>query len=493
MSDQLDRALSAYRNSLPQGTYETLRIDGSDYLGIPIYNVDLFTPDSYYSGIGYGANETEALVGAYGELAEDCHLQLSFPKLPIREASYAELVHEHGKDGVLDPLTLVLPAGSPYTAETRLRWVPIERLRDGARVWCPAEFVVSGDWELPDYDDKLTTCISNGTGAGDTEERAILHALLELLQRDGNADSFRALDRGRVIDPATVSESVREIIAYLRGKGLDVTLKLARVTCGCASVYAVGDDVSSDAFGLSATACGEAADPDINKALRKAVLECASSHSRKRFNNLPFRRLDGDVPDDYFDRIRAAIDLDTEEERALRAMVEFVTSDKSVVRRRLAGSVFSHRETVAARDLPTLPQAEVPEQLRYVLRQLGENGMEPYVFRAATAGPDCHAVKVVVPDMEMEFGSYHRIGHRGVQRLLQDDPFKLLSREPAAGCQRIRLTDQREREVGGPCYLNTARLDALIEPLYGLYREPTAHAAPIALEEDYFGSKSVIA
>ena len=489
MSDQLERALSAYRDSLPRGTYETLRIDGADYLGIPIYNVDLFTSDNYYSGIGYGANETEALVGAYGELAEDCHLQASFPQLPIRRASYAELRREAGREGVLDPLTLVLPAGSPYTPEVPLRWVQIDRLRDGAKVWCPAEFVVSGDWELPDYDEKLTTCISNGTGAGDTKERAVLHALLELLQRDGNADSFRALDRGRVIDPTTVDDSVQEIIDYLAGKGLSVTLKLARVTCGCASVYAVGDDVSDDTFGLSATACGEAADPDINKALRKAVLECASSHSRKRFNNLPFRRLEGEVPTDYFDRIRAAIDLDTEEERALRAMVEFVTSDKSTVRERLAGSVFSHRETVAATDLPALPEADVPARLNYVLHQLAEHDMEPYVFSAATATPDCYAVKVVVPHMEMEFGSYHRIGYRGVQRLLQDDPFDLLSRKPRQGCERIRLTDRWEQELGGPFYLDTARLERIIEPLYGLYREPTAHAAPIALEEQYFSSK----
>ena len=489
MSSQLEEALAVYRDSLPRGRTEMLRIDGSDYLGIPIYNVDLFTPDFYYSGIGYGANETEALVGAYGELVEDCHLQLSFPCLAQRTASYAELVAAAGVDAVLDPLTLVLPAGSDYRPERLLRWVQIERLRDGAAVWCPAEFVVSGDWELPDYDNKLTTCISNGTGAGDTKERAVLHALLELLQRDGNADSFRALDRGQVIDPATVSASVREILEYLQNKGVQVTLKLARVTCGCASVYAVGDDVSSDNFGLSATACGEAADPDVNRALRKAVLECASSHSRKRFNNMPFKRLAGAVPDDYFDRIRASIDLDQEEERALRAMVEFVGSDKKAVRQRLANSVFSHHTTVAAPDLPQYADEDIGARLDYVLKRLADAGMEPYVFSAPTTGGDCYAVKVVVPHMEMEFGSYHRIGYRGVERLLERDPFNLLSRQVGPGNALIRLTEALDRKLGGPFYLNTARLDALIEPLYGLYREPTAHAAPIALEQNYFSGK----
>jgi ribosomal protein S12 methylthiotransferase accessory factor len=486
MSDQLEEALQAYKDSLPAGRIETLRIDGADYLGLPIYNVDLFTDQGYYSGIGYGATETEALVGAYGELAEDCHLQLSFPNLPQREASYSNLVEECGEEAVLDPLTLVLPANSPYDPDLHLRWVQIERLRDGQPTWCPVEFVASGDNELGSYPNQLTTAISNGTGAGETEQRALLHALLELLQRDGNADSFRALDRGTVIDPATVDDQVRVVMDGLADKGLRVILKLARVTCGCASVYAVGEDTTDDQFGLSATACGEAADPDINKALRKAVLECASSHSRKRFNNLPFERLVHQVPEDYFKRIREAIVLDEEEERALRAMIGFVTSTKSEVRERLADSVFSQKEKISAAGLPAFTEAGIEQRLQYVLDHLKREGMEPYVFRASSPDGKCHAVKVVVPGIEMEFGSYHRIGYRGVQRLLADDPFALLSRVSAPGNALIRLTEQQDHDLGGPFYLNTARLDEIIDPLYGLYREPTAHAAPIAIQEGYF-------
>lgn len=490
MSEQLERALSAYKASLPPGRTETLRIDGADYLGVPIYNVDLFTEDGYYSGIGYGATTTEALVGAYGELAEDCHVQLTFAEFDIRRASYDELIADVGPERVLDPLELVLPAGSPYSTDLELQWAKIERLRDGKLVYCPAEFVASGDNELTDYPNQLTTAISNGTGAGDTEERAILHALLELLQRDGNADTFRALDRGVVIDPTTVTEEVKQVMDELAARGLEVILKLARVTCGCASVYAVGNDVTEDQFGLSATACGEAADPNINHALRKAVLECASSHSRKRFNNLPFERVRDRVPEDYFGRIRAAIDLDEEEERALRAMIGFVTSTKDEVKELLSDSVYLQRSSVKATELPAFSDGEVPARLNYVLEQLGKEALEPYLFRASSTGGHCSAVKVVVPGIEMEFGSYHRIGYRGVQRLLADDPFGLLHRSSAPGRALIRLTAAKDAELGGPFFLDTARLDRIIDPLYGLYREPTAHAAPIALSEHYFGDET---
>ncbi|CAH1000439.1 hypothetical protein LEM8419_01592 [Neolewinella maritima] len=486
MSSQHERALAAYRDSLPGGVTETFRIDGVDHLGIPIYNVDLFTDDGHFNGIGYGATETEALVGAYGELAEECHRHLSLADLSMRESSYAALLEEVGSAGVLDPLTLVLPAGSAYTPDLVLKWLPVARLKDNRTVWCPAEFVVSGNWELPDYPNRLTTCITNGMGAGDTEERALLHGLLELLQRDGNADRFRALDRGQVIDPATVTEPVREIIAYMKERGLDVTMKLARVTCGCASVYAVGDDLSDDAFGLAATGCGEAADPDVYHALRKAVLECASSHSRKRFNNLPFEQLEHEVPEGYFTRIRAAIDLETEEQRALRAMVEFVRSDKETVRQQLADTIFNRQTTVSAADLPSYTATDVPSRLQYVIQQLAGEGMEPYVYRSTSTRGSCSVVKAIVPDMEMEFGSYHRVGYRGVKRLLADDPFHLLKRAPGPGLALIRLTEARNQELDGPFYLNTSRLDEIIDPLYALYREPTAHAAPIALATDYF-------
>src|SRR3712207_7295222 len=44
----------------------------------------------------------------------------------------------------------------------------------------------SGEW--------LVTPITNGLGAGDTLERAVLHGLLELVQRDGNTVSHRGLE-----------------------------------------------------------------------------------------------------------------------------------------------------------------------------------------------------------------------------------------------------------------------------------------------------------
>ena len=101
----------------------------------------------------------------------------------------------------MDPISGCLPAGSSYTPEMELEWVEARRHPDGETVLVPVEFVATRGADLGDY--KARSCIApitNGLGAGLDPERALAHAVLELLQRDGNGVAFRALDRGIVVD-----------------------------------------------------------------------------------------------------------------------------------------------------------------------------------------------------------------------------------------------------------------------------------------------------
>ena len=50
--------------------------------------------------------------------------------------------------------------------------------------------------------ERLLTPITNGLGAGPGLEHVLSHALLELVQRDGNSVDYRALDRGIAVDAA---------------------------------------------------------------------------------------------------------------------------------------------------------------------------------------------------------------------------------------------------------------------------------------------------
>jgi len=484
MPEEYDYATptEGYRNSLPAGEIGEFRIDSVDYLGIPIINVDHWGTDGINSnGIGYGRTEAAARLGAYGELCEERHTVAGFLKLPVERGSYREMCARFGPARVVDPLTLVLEAGSPYDEEYELRWSPVERLHDGAECWVPAEFVACSNSQV-DYPNRLITAIRNGSGAGDTEVRALLHGTLELLQRDGNADCFRALDRGLVIDPTTLPTECTDLIEELATKGLHVTCKLARVTCGCVSVYAVGDDRTDDDFPLSVTATGEGADVNCDAALLKAITECASSHSRKRFDNIEWSRKESMTPTGFRQRTEAALRIDEEETRALDAMVEWLSGTRESLRTTLDKNVFLERKLIDCKDLPAYRFDSLDSQWAYVREQLKAAGMTPYVFRSTSTGGHCHVVKVIIPGIEQELGSYHRLGERGVLRLLDREDVELISREDGPGRKRVLLTAAAEARLGGPVWLEAAKLDALIDPVYALYREPSAHAARYVLD-----------
>ena len=57
--------------------------------------------------------------------------------------------------------------------------------------------------------------------AGPSLEHALSHALLELIQRDGNAVDYRALDRGVAVDAETSDPETRDLLAHLDREGVD--------------------------------------------------------------------------------------------------------------------------------------------------------------------------------------------------------------------------------------------------------------------------------
>ncbi|MGB3777255.1 MAG: YcaO-like family protein [Tunicatimonas sp.] len=486
----LQRVLRIYQDNLPEGKLESFRIDPIDYLGVPIVDVT-FLPKPYerlYNGVGYGETELNARLSAFGEMYEIMAISEVFLSAPVQKGSYREMAQRQGIEQVVDPLTMALPAGSPYTPDTPLRWTEVKRLSDDAPAWVPSEFVTNIQADVA-YPQQLTTAITNGDGAGDSRERALLHGLLELLQRDGNCDSFRALDQGKVIDVNGIAPVTRQLMADLEAKGLTVIPKLARLTCGCVSVYAVGNDRSDDSFPLSVTACGEAADPDFDRALHKAVLECASSHARKLFYHCSFERKRRFSPPGYIEKYTNKLVLEEEEPRALEALVGWLSLSREQLYQRLANTVFSQREIISPDSFPRFASEDINERLRVVRQGIAAEGMEAYYFAATPADHPVQVTKAIVPGMEMELGSYHRLGARGVQRLL-DRQDELISRTAGAGKARVRLTDAQEEAVGGPCWLDVARLDERVAPLYPLYREPSEHSASFARETGYFDQKT---
>lgn len=463
-----------------------------DTVGVPVWS-------SWWSergtggtgGIGYGPTVQRARVGALGECVEHVRAGRALAGAPTEQGSLAQLRRRHGPDGVVDPRLLGLPAGVPFDDDTPLVWWPMTRLADGATVLAPVELVASAGSELPQERPPagwLTTPVSNGLGAGSSLEQALAHAVLEIVQRDGNGLSFRAFDTGQVLDLDGVTDPVtRWALDLLRAAGVQVLAKIASTDFDMANIDVVGAAPDDDV--LSATACGEAVHPDREVALRKAVLEFANARPRKQFMHGPLDAVRAIAPAHYEDVI-ASMDPAAEEQRVLEAMVGWLRLPREEWRPLVEAGVLRTDAVVPFAGLPTsTTDGDAAAHLADVTGRLTAQGYDVLYRDLSPAGVDgaegVNAVKVLVPGLEVETVAYHRIGERNVRRLLDNPRHDLVvvGDHGPAGWAPVHLTDEAVERLGGRAWLDVDGLDRLSAPLLPLYREPSRHTAQKRLAE----------
>lgn len=490
----LPDAAAAYIASMPEGRVELFPLSPLDRTGVACWNAIFLNADGTRwhgvvpHGVGYGVDDGAAIIGTTGELAEAVHSAVQIHRMPRRTATYDALLAEVGLRGVTNPLTLCLPAGSPVDGATPLEWIPAHRWPGGEQVWLPIDIAACSVGDLTQGYEPFTTPITNGLGAGPTLDFAIGHGLLELLQRDGNGLGFRAMDRGIALDMGDGPKDprTRALLDRLRALGIDAIPKFATTEFGTANVYCVGaeQDGTPAAYPIMVTACGEAASLDREHALRKAVFEFAAARSRKVFSHAPLSSIEGITPPDYLGRFRALHTLGGEEGRSLVAMKEWLRLDQPALKGLLADTVLSRRTTQRFDELPTwdgaLSGTGLVEELS---RRFATAGMEIlYVDLSPPGAKDVHVVKAVVPGLEVETMSYHRIGERGVRKLMErGSPLAGLG-APPPGAAPVRLPPGAMERLGGPAWLDVAAVDRIVGALYPLYREPEVHSAPLSME-----------
>jgi len=490
----LPAAAAAYVASMPEGRVELFSLSPLDRTGVSCWNAIFLNGDGTRwhgvtpHGVGYGVDDDSAITGTTGELAEAVHSATEIHRMERKRASYHALRAEVGARQVANPATLCLPAGSSVDGDTTLEWVPAHRWPGGATVWLPIDIAACSVGDLSPGYVPFTTPITNGLGAGPTLDFAIGHGLCELLQRDGNGLGFRAMDRGIVLDlgDGSADPRTRALLDRLHGLGIEVIPKFATTEFGTANVYCVGaerDGVAAP-YPIMVTACGEAASLDREHALRKAVFEFAAARMRKVFSHAPLADIAAVAPPGYLDRFRAYHTLGGEENRSLSAMVDWLRLDQPALKSRLADTVLSRRDK---RRFDTLPTWDGPLSgtglVEELARRFEQAGMEILYFDYSPPhAPGVHVVKAVVPGLEVETMSYHRIGERGVRKLLErGSPLAGLG-APPSGAAPVRLPSGAAERLGGPAWLDVAAVDRIVGGLYPLYREPEVHSAPIAME-----------
>ncbi|MEN3213508.1 YcaO-like family protein [Methylorubrum populi] len=491
---RLPDAVRAYLDVLPEGRVVGFNLAGLDRTGIPVWFVALFLDDPFYvgampSGIGYGATDDEALIGAVAEIAEN--LMPSVALLPRKgdnqaSVSYADLVRVYGAGSVADPLTLCLPAGSPVGRDTPLDWTKAIRARTGESVWMPLDIAATDYFELRQGYQPFTNLITNGLGAGPDVAFALGHGLLELLQRDGNGLLFRALDQGVMLDLDGIGPETRGMLDRLESLGIRALPKFATDQFGLTNLYVVGydEDPARTPAPIALSACGEACDPDRERALRKALLEFQAARVRKTFGHGPLALADTVAPPGYVESFiqKALPSLDLEESRALQAMLAWIDLSSAELREVLSKTVYSERSTKAFSELPTTSAPDGHARGRIARERLEEAGFDVLYVDCSPPDGGIGVVKAIVPGLEVETMSYYRIGERNTRKLIERDHPLIRFGTASETLLPVRLTPEAIERFGGQPLFDVALAEEIVGSHYPLYREPESHHAPFRYE-----------
>ena len=115
----------------------------------------------------------------------------------------------------------------------------------------------------------------------------------------------------------------------------------------------------------------------------------------------------------------------------------------------------------------------------FVVRRRREAGLDPLYDDFSPPGGEVHVVKAIVPGLEVETGSYSRIGARNLRRLLRRDDGLVGTDDPPARARPILLPKSGHDEFGPRPWLDVEALHGTVGRLYPLYREPSRHVTAL--------------
>lgn len=246
---------------------------GLDRTGIPCYAAIRPNSLTIASHQGKGEDDLGAKLSAIMEAAE--YAVAEAPETPGRTLSLNQ-VRDAGL-ATLD-VTGLLPRGYTVDPALPVRWVEGAELATGKPILVPYDAVVLG--VAPAAFTAITQS-TNGIAAGTTKDRALLHALCELIERDAvclwGFRSDTAAFATAVAPEAFGDAGVDRLVAQIARAGYRIHLFDQTTNIGVPVIYAVmfpadGADKHFDA------ASGAACHPVAGMAARKAIIEAAQTH-----------------------------------------------------------------------------------------------------------------------------------------------------------------------------------------------------------------------
>ncbi|MDI9633183.1 MAG: YcaO-like family protein [Methanolinea sp.] len=188
---------------------------------------------------------------------------------PLETDSYEAL----SSRGAIDPRSLILPR--PLPAGEVLHWSEGWDLLAGEGVLVPSNAVFH-PYVSRGLAAQLFQSDPVGLACGNTREEAILHGLLEVLERDAMSRAERRRDMGRKIVVDT-GGFARELLEKFTAAGIDIHLWLLDGRTRAPVVAAAADDTQQKDPGLLVMGASCHTDPEI--AVERALLDVAFSRA----------------------------------------------------------------------------------------------------------------------------------------------------------------------------------------------------------------------
>jgi putative methanogenesis marker protein 1 len=261
------------------GVTRIANITDLDRVGIPVFSA--IRPSAAAGAIsiysGKGATETNARISAIMESFERClaeqpevSINLSGVKLDARRVTdtYESLCESYP---TLYPDALLLPQ---HVAEfTSLEWVMGHDLMNDVEVFVPANAV------FHPYDPqgctKLFRSNTNGLASGNTIEEAILHGLLEVIERDALSIAEYTRNPGKEIALCESDGLNFELNKKLEDAGIKVKIWLLDSDVEIPTIVVALDDTVLKDPALLVMGAGSHLSPEI--AVTRALTEAAQS------------------------------------------------------------------------------------------------------------------------------------------------------------------------------------------------------------------------
>lgn len=261
------------------GVTRIANITDLDRLGIPVFSS--IRPSAAEGAIsvysGKGTTQPQARISAMMEAFERCLAERNGVNQDVQgDIESQELIEPIEKIksnyNFVDPASLITL--EPIFPTTLIEWTTGWDLLNNLEILVPSNSVYH-PYDAPGLSTKLFRSNTNGLAAGNTIEEAVLHGMLEVLERDALSTAEFNRYPGKEIILREEDDGLYSLLQMCKSKGIELKLWLLAHDSGIPTVVAAMDDIELRDPALLVMGAGSHLDPVI--AVKRAITEAAQS------------------------------------------------------------------------------------------------------------------------------------------------------------------------------------------------------------------------